>query len=125
MAHVACAPGTLVQKRLRCSPDPFWCCRSYVSQSGNVVIDKPSYHLTFTCKVCAERSSHVVSKQAYHNGTVLIQCPKCKNRHLVADHLNIFGDKRQTLEDILAQKGETVLKRDLDLSKIGDLEWEK
>jgi mitochondrial protein import protein ZIM17 len=72
-----------------------------------------------------------MSKQAYHNGTVLIQCPSCKNRHLIADHLKIFSDERITLEDILATKGETVTKKTVDASQLGealeneDLEWEE
>jgi protein import protein ZIM17 len=49
----------------------------------------PSYELTFTCNVCKTRSSHRLSKQGYHHGTVLIQCPDCKNRHLIADHLKV------------------------------------
>lgn len=47
----------------------------------------PSYELTFTCNVCKTRSSHRLSKQGYHHGTVLISCPDCKNRHLISDHL--------------------------------------
>lgn len=49
----------------------------------------PQYQMTFTCKVCTTRSSHKISKQGYHHGTVLISCPGCKNRHLIADHLRV------------------------------------
>ena len=52
-------------------------------------IKRPSYQLTFTCKPCLERSTHDISKQGYHNGTVLITCPKCKNRHVISDHLKV------------------------------------
>ncbi|ODQ50009.1 zf-DNL-domain-containing protein, partial [Saitoella complicata NRRL Y-17804] len=59
---------------------------------------------------CSNRSSHHVSKQAYHNGTVLITCPGCRNRHLIADHLKTFSDDRITLEDILAKDGVKIKK---------------
>ena len=49
----------------------------------------PAYELTFTCKQCTTRSSHRVSKQGYHHGTVLITCPGCKNRHLISDHMKV------------------------------------
>lgn len=49
----------------------------------------PAYELTFTCKKCSTRSSHRISKQGYHHGTVLITCPGCKNRHLMSDHLKV------------------------------------
>lgn len=49
----------------------------------------PSYEMTFTCKPCSTRSSHRMSKQGYHHGTILITCPGCKNRHLIADHLKV------------------------------------
>lgn len=51
--------------------------------------DVPQYQMTFTCKVCTTRSSHKISKQGYHHGTVLISCPGCKNRHLISDHLKV------------------------------------
>jgi len=50
----------------------------------------PSYEMTFTCKACSTRSSHRMSKQGYHHGTILITCPGCKNRHLIADHLKVY-----------------------------------
>ncbi|KAI4736171.1 zf-DNL-domain-containing protein [Aureobasidium sp. EXF-12298] len=81
----------------------------------------PSYEMTFTCKPCSTRSSHRMSKQGYHHGTILITCPGCKNRHLIADHLKIFSDKSITLEDILAEKGQLLKKGALDSES--DLEF--
>ncbi|KAG0137601.1 DNL zinc finger-domain-containing protein [Tuber indicum] len=72
--------------------------------------DKPSYQLTFTCRPCTHRSSHHISKQAYHAGSVLITCPGCSTRHVITDHLKIFGETARSLEDILREKGE-LLKR--------------
>lgn len=94
--------------------------------------EKPRYQLSFTCKVCKTPSTHNVSKQAYHKGTVLVQCPGCENRHLIADHLKIFSDKRITIEDILASKGTSITKKTIDVSQLADalenredLEWEE
>ncbi|KAF3910916.1 hypothetical protein ABW20_dc0109070 [Dactylellina cionopaga] len=80
------------------------------SNSSFRLLDRPTYELTFTCKKCNERSSHKMSKQAYHKGTVLIQCPGCQVRHLIADHLKIFRDNPTTIEDILREKGEKITK---------------
>lgn len=66
--------------------------------------DEPSYDLTFTCKPCLYRSTHRISKQGYHHGTVLISCPSCSNRHVISDHLRIFMDSKSSLEDILKRK---------------------
>lgn len=67
------------------------------------VPETPSYALTFTCKPCNTRSSHYVSKQGYHNGSVLISCPNpdCKSRHIMSDHLRIFTEEGGDLEEIL------------------------
>lgn len=59
------------------------------SAASSEPIKRPSYQLTFTCKPCLERSTHDISKQGYHNGTVLITCPKCKNKHVISDHLKV------------------------------------
>ncbi|KAF4540932.1 Signal recognition particle [Lasiodiplodia theobromae] len=83
----------------------------------------PQYQMTFTCKVCETRSSHKISKQGYHHGTVLISCPGCKNRHLISDHLRVFADQSTTLEDIMREKGQLVKRG--QLSEDGDLElWD-
>jgi protein import protein ZIM17 len=49
----------------------------------------PSYEMTFTCKPCFTRSTHRISKQGYHRGSILITCPECRNRHIISDHLNV------------------------------------
>lgn len=102
----------------------------------------PSYELTFTCNVCKTRSSHRLSKQGYHHGTVLIACPDCKNRHLISDHLKVrccpplsvrgeylwyltqeqvFADKSITIEDLMRDKGHLVKKGSLGAD--GDIEF--
>ncbi|KAK7552403.1 DNL zinc finger-domain-containing protein [Phyllosticta citricarpa] len=89
----------------------------------------PAYNLTFTCRACVTRSAHRITKQGYHEGTVLVTCPGCKNRHLISDHLKIFQDQSLSLEDILKQAAEggregVSLKRGA-LSSDGDLElWD-
>ncbi|OQO11616.1 hypothetical protein B0A48_03343 [Cryoendolithus antarcticus] len=83
--------------------------------------EEPAYQMTFTCKECQERSSHRITKQAYHHGTVLVTCPGCKNRHLIADHMKIFSDKKVTLEDIMREKGEYITKGALGAD--GDIEF--
>ncbi|KAI7152163.1 hypothetical protein KC349_g9101 [Hortaea werneckii] len=82
---------------------------------------EPAYEMTFTCRACLERSSHRITKQAYHFGTTLITCPGCKNRHLISDHLKIFSDKNITLEDILKEKGQYLKKG--RLGEDGDIEF--
>lgn len=84
---------------------------------------EPHYKLTFTCVPCGERSGHVVSKQGYHRGSVLITCPSCRNRHVISDNLNIFGDRKITVEDLLREKGQLVKRG--TLGEDGDIEfWE-
>lgn len=82
---------------------------------------EPAYEMTFTCRKCLHRSSHRVTKQAYHFGTTLITCPGCKNRHLISDHLKVFSDKGVTIEDILKEKGEFLKKG--RLGEDGDIEF--
>ncbi|KAF7345436.1 Zf-DNL-domain-containing protein [Mycena venus] len=79
---------------------------------GNIV---PKLSMTFTCTAndCGERSTHEFSKQAYESGIVLVQCPGCHNRHLIADHIGWFKEsteegKLRTVEDLLRARGEKV-----------------
>ncbi|KAK0624752.1 DNL zinc finger-domain-containing protein [Bombardia bombarda] len=85
--------------------------------------EEPHYEMTFTCVPCGERSAHNVTKQGYHHGSVLITCPGCRVRHVISDHLKIFGDRKLTVEDILRERGQLVKKG--TLSEEDDLEfWE-
>jgi len=80
----------------------------------------PRLQLTFTCTVenCLERSTHEFTKRAYETGIVLVTCPKCKNRHLIADHIgwfkeSTFGGQLKTVEDLMRAKGEKVTRGQL------------
>ena len=53
----------------------------------------------FTCKQCERRSHHLMSKQAYTKGVVLIECPGCSSRHLIADNLHWFPPDRVPPDD--------------------------
>lgn len=77
------------------------------------------YLLQYTCKVCNLRDApKKISKHAYHKGLVLVQCSKCKNRHLIADNFGWFADAGQggpsealqttNIEKIMREKGEKV-----------------
>ncbi|PWN31030.1 zf-DNL-domain-containing protein [Jaminaea rosea] len=65
--------------------------------------------LTFTCAVegCGHRSTHEFAKRSYEKGIVIVQCPECKNRHLIADHLSWFKDagEAKTVEEMVREKG--------------------
>lgn len=66
--------------------------------------------LGFTCRVCNTRSHRTMSRQAYQRGVVLVECPGCQNRHLIADHLGWFegGQTGTTVETILQARGEQI-----------------
>ncbi|KAL6714610.1 hypothetical protein ACLMJK_008035 [Lecanora helva] len=81
--------------------------------------EEPEYQITFTCKPCLHRSTHRISQRGYQTGTVLVTCPSCKNRHLIADHLKFFADKSVTIEDLMREKNQLVKRGRLG----GDLEF--
>lgn len=66
--------------------------------------------LIFTCKKCNTRNVAHISKLSYQQGIVIVCCQGCSVKHLIADNLKWFSDKKKNIEDILAEKGESVTK---------------
>lgn len=52
--------------------------------------DGQLYALMFTCAKCNTKAIRSFTKNAYHNGVVLIRCEGCQNVHLIADNLKWF-----------------------------------
>lgn len=79
------------------------------------------YQLSFTCVPCGHRSHHNISKQGYHSGSILITCPGCRDRHVISDHLEIFGDRKITVEQLMRERGRLVKRG--SLGEDGDVEF--
>ncbi len=47
-------------------------------------------HMVFTCGQCGTRAVKSFSKRSYETGVVIVTCPGCEARHLVADNLVRF-----------------------------------
>ncbi|KAK1224009.1 hypothetical protein PQX77_013104 [Marasmius sp. AFHP31] len=89
---------------------------------------EPKLSMTFTCTVegCGTRSTHEFTKRSYERGIVLVQCPGCENRHLIADHLGWFKEsteegKLRTVEGLLRAKGEKIKRGRMGAN--GDIEY--
>jgi len=57
----------------------------------------------FTCGKCDTRAARGFSRQAYENGVVIVSCPGCQAKHVVADRMGWFGEPG-SVEDFIAEK---------------------
>ncbi|EAL60958.1 Zim17-type zinc finger-containing protein [Dictyostelium discoideum AX4] len=98
-----------------------------------VVVDgvriEPKYYIEFTCTYvdpklkteCGFVSKKTFSKHSYHKGVVLIRCDGCKKIHTIADNLGWTGyENAKNIEEIMAEKGETVRRYLLKQDEIED-----
>lgn len=78
---------------------------------GFVGSDKMS--ISFTCGVCDTRITKSFHRQSYEKGVVVIKCPGCEKRHVIADNLGYFSaitGGRTNIEQIAEDKGEQVIR---------------
>jgi protein import protein ZIM17 len=66
--------------------------------------------IVYTCTVCNTRSAKQFTEQAYRHGVVIVQCPGCNNRHLIADNLGFFEDELDgwNIEKTMSKLGDNV-----------------
>lgn len=75
--------------------------------------------IVFTCTKCDTRSTKFFSKKSYEQGLVIVQCPGCKNLHLIADNYGWFKDgEGKNIEEFLKERGEFVkrISQDTEIS---------
>eukprot|EP00742_Colponemidia_sp_Colp-10_P003695 GILJ01003933.1.p1 GENE.GILJ01003933.1~~GILJ01003933.1.p1 ORF type:complete len:223 (-),score=24.22 GILJ01003933.1:94-762(-) len=75
---------------------------------ANAGKDGGLFVMAATCSKCSTRFVKQVTKNAYFKGVVIVQCPGCKSLHLIADHLGWYSDKGTHIEQILAERGESI-----------------
>ncbi|KAL4547057.1 hypothetical protein Ndes2526B_g07847 [Nannochloris sp. 'desiccata'] len=76
--------------------------------AGHIDFTKRQLIMMYTCGKCEVRSAKAFSKVAYTEGVVIVECPGCGARHLIADHLGWFGTKG-TIEEFAKERGEMIV----------------
>lgn len=75
--------------------------------NGVATTSNPRLFMVFTCAKCNTRAVKNFTRNAYERGVVIITCPGCEARHVIADNLGWFG-KHRNVEEILKEKGESI-----------------
>ncbi|KAI3428608.1 hypothetical protein D9Q98_007431 [Chlorella vulgaris] len=78
--------------------------------AGHTDFQQRQLVMLFTCTRCNTRAAKAFSKQSYEQGVVIVECPGCQNKHLIADNLGWFGQKG-TVEEFAQQRGSTVVRK--------------
>eukprot|EP00993_Chasmostoma_nieuportense_P006205 NODE_6823_length_497_cov_31.372973_g6657_i0.p1 GENE.NODE_6823_length_497_cov_31.372973_g6657_i0~~NODE_6823_length_497_cov_31.372973_g6657_i0.p1 ORF type:complete len:128 (+),score=5.47 NODE_6823_length_497_cov_31.372973_g6657_i0:53-436(+) len=83
--------------------------RQFSSQLGGPGIGPTGADMAamFTCGACDTRVLKQFTKKSYTEGVVIVECPSCRNLHVLADNLGWFGEE-PNIEVILKNKGEQV-----------------
>lgn len=55
--------------------------------AGHTDFQQRQLVMLFTCTRCNTRAAKAFSKQSYEQGVVIVECPGCQNKHLIADNL--------------------------------------
>lgn len=85
-------------------------CYELPERIGGATYDtQGQYMIMFTCKKCDTKQSKFFTKNAYHQGVVLVRCDGCSAFHLIADNLGWFGDDKTNIEQIMKEKNEELI----------------
>lgn len=89
-------------------------------------VGAPRLGISFTCTAgdCGTRVSKMIRRSSYERGTVLIQCPTCKVRHIISDNLGWYSDvagNLRNIEKIAEKKGEPVVRVDSSIFELEKL----
>jgi protein import protein ZIM17 len=80
--------------------------------------------IVYTCAKCDTRSAKTFSKQSYERGVVIITCPGCEAKHLIADNLGWFSDtgSATNIESLADEHGIDLQRHEVSRREDGTME---
>ena len=84
---------------------------------------KADMALLFECKVCNTQALKQFTRASYEKGVVLIECPGCKNKHVIADNLGWFMDMGEdnNIEKQMKSSGQELKRMSITPDQYSDL----